>query len=135
MRTVISRPEMMFLMLRACPSFEGKWNEFLEYWKESPEPPLYLVLSDLARHLTAKLARGDISSFPAVFAVVERWLVEGDPYVKEAAAIGFLEGLQNKALHKGTEPAQFRPYLLPESAKWWDRLDGFWERSEILRGD
>lgn len=126
---------MMPLMLQACPSFEGKWHEFLEYWKEEPEPPLYLALSDLARHLISMLARRDVSSFPRVFDVVERWHVEGDPYVKEAAIVGLLEDLQNTNLHDGTAPEQFRPYLLPVSAKWWEKLYGFWERGEILTDD
>jgi hypothetical protein len=52
----------------------------------------------------------------------------GDPYVSEAATIGSLEDLQNTDLHDGTDPEQFRPYLLPESARCWDELYGFWER-------
>jgi len=56
----------------------------------------------------------------------------GNSYVAEAATVGLLEDLQNVNLHKETEPEQFRPWLLPESAKWWDKLYGFWERGEAL---
>src|SRR5688500_531240 len=108
---------MMPLMLTACPSFDGKWRAFLDEWGEEADPPLYLALSELARHLIDMLAREDLASFPAVFAVVERWLVEGVPYVIEAATVGLLEDLQNTGLHKSTEPGQFRQYLLPESTK------------------
>jgi hypothetical protein len=131
-KRVIAKADMIPLMLEACPSFEPKWREFLDYWREEPDPPLYLALSELARHLIDKLARKDTATFPMVFAVVERWHREGNPYVAEAATVGLLEDLQNTNLHKETEPEQFRPWLLPESAKWWDKLYGFWERGELL---
>jgi len=129
---MITKTEMMPLLLDVCPSFEEQWREFKEYWRDESEPPLYLALGDLARHLIGMLAREDVSSFPAVFAVVERWHLEGDSYVAEAATVGLLEDLQNRNLHEGTDPEQFRPWLLPESSKWWDKLYGFWERGERL---
>jgi hypothetical protein len=129
---VITRSEMVPLMLAVCPSFDGKWKEFLDYWRDENAPPLYLALSELARHLIGMLAEQDVESFPAVFAVVERWHVEGEPYVAEAASVGLLEDLQNEGLHRSTKPEQFRPYLLPESAKWWDKLNEFWERGTPL---
>ena len=46
--------------------------------------------------------------------------------------MGLLEDLQNTNLHTETEFEQFRPWLLPESAKWWDKLHGFWEGGESL---
>lgn len=58
---------------------------------------LYVFLGELAHRGVPLLAGGDRARFSAIFAVVERWLVEGDPYVKEAAVIGFLEGVQNHA--------------------------------------
>ena len=48
------------------------------------------------------------------------------------ATVGLLEDLQNTNLHKSTEPEQFRLYLLPESAKWWDKLHRFWEHGNLL---
>jgi hypothetical protein len=130
---VITKSEMIPLMLTVCPSFDGKWHAFLDYWRDEGDPPLYLALSELARHLIEMLAKKDVASFPAVFAVVERWHVEGDSYVAEAATVGLLEDLQNGNLHDSTEPEQFRHYLLPESAKWWDKLYDFWERGRPLR--
>jgi hypothetical protein len=123
---VITKSEMMPLMLTVCPSFEGKWSAFLDYWRDETDLPVYLALSDLARHLIDMLARKDVALFPEVFDVVERWHVEGDSYVTEAATVGLLEDLQNAGLHTSTEPEQFRPYLLPESAKRWDKLYEFW---------
>src|SRR5690606_29937885 len=107
---MITKSEMIPLMLTACPSFENTWREFLVSWRDESEPPLYLALSDLARHLISMLARNDVATFPGVFAVVERWHLEGDPYVAEAATVGLLEDLQNTNLHDSTVPEQFRLY-------------------------
>lgn len=119
-------------MLTVCPSFESKWREFQDYRRDEADPPVYLALSDLARHLIEMLARGEVSSFPDIFSVVERWHTEGDSYVAEAATVGFLESLQNTNLHRATEPEQFRAHLLPVSVLWWDKLYAFWERGEML---
>jgi hypothetical protein len=53
--------------------------------------------------------------------------VEGDEYVREAAAIGLLEDLQNTGLHHHTRPDQFRPMLGPKSRVWWDKIEAFWQ--------
>src|SRR5262245_33190674 len=88
--------EMMNPMLESCPTFATSWQEFMSEWQDDPNGlPIYLALSDLARHLIAMLERGDTESFPAIFAVVERWHRDGDPYVREAATVGLLEDLQN----------------------------------------
>ena len=75
---MITKTEMIPLILEVCPSFEGQWREFVEYWRDESEPPLYLALGHVARHLIGMLARGDVSSFPQVFAVVECWHREGN---------------------------------------------------------
>ncbi len=132
---MISRDEIPQMLLEACPSFRGKWNEFVEQWKDEDELPLYLALAEFARHLISSLAEGDTSHFPVVFDAVERMHVDGDGYVKEATTVGLLESLQNTNLHESTEPEQFRPYLGPVSTKWWDKLCDFRERGSLLTDD
>jgi hypothetical protein len=134
---VIAKDDMMGVLLAACPSFAPQWQAFQDEWRdEAHDLPLYLVLADFARHLIGMVERGETSALPAVFTAVEHLHVEGEHYVREAATIGLLEGLQNLNLHKcGTEPEQFRPYLGPVSERWWDKLYGFWERGELLVDD
>jgi hypothetical protein len=126
---MISRDQMFELMLAACPSFRPAWAEFCVDWgkKEPGDPPHYIALGDLARHLVEQLRSGVSEEFPAVFQVVERWHCEGDHYVREAATIGLLEGIQNNAGHQGIDPEVFEQWLLPESKKWWDKLNRFWD--------
>lgn len=125
-------------MLSACPSFEPTWREFAQDAERSPnEDPLYYVLlGDLARHLLALQAAGSTDELPAVFEVVERWHTEGDYYVKEAATIGLLEGIQNNASHRDFDTGVFETWLKPETKKWWLKLNRYWDGDiEALRND
>jgi len=114
-------------MLAADPTFEPAWREFVEEWADEPDLPQYLALADFARHLIARLERGETAVFESVFEVVERWHLEGEHYVREAATVGLLESLQNTNLHEGaTCPDDFVRWLRPETRRWWDKLERFW---------
>lgn len=130
---MIGKDEMMGVLVEACPSFAPHWRAFLDEWQDDSDPPLYIALGNLARHLIGMLERGETTTFPAVFATVERLHREGDPFVKEAAAVGLLEDLQNVNLHRSTHPEQFREFLGPWSRRWWGKLYRFWEHGELLR--
>ena len=130
----IPRERMFEPLLVADPSFRPAWERFVEeYRDEEEELPNYLALCDLARHLIGKLAAGQTGAFPAVFDVVERWHIEGDPYVQEAATIGLLEDLQNDWLHQTTQPADFEFWLRPVSREYWDMLVIYWAERQPLR--
>jgi hypothetical protein len=130
---MISKNDMFEPMLAACPTFVPAWRAFLNEWEDSKEGlPYYLALGDLARHLVEQLDAGTTKQFEAVFDVVERWHCEGDSYVKEAATIGLLEGIQNNSGHSGIDPRRFEFWLKPESKRWWDKLNRFWNDGDIL---
>jgi hypothetical protein len=73
---------MFARILEVCPSFEPQWRAFCEYWREEDDLPLYLALTELARHLIGMLDKGDTSTFNEVFSLVEEMHVEGDEYVR-----------------------------------------------------
>ena len=124
---IITRERMIEPLLEADRSIAPLWATFVEEWGGEPNPPLYLALSGVARHLIGQLKAGDTSSFRALFDVLQ-----GDSYVREAASVGLLEDLQNTSLHDATEPKAFEPWLRPESKRWWDKVDRFWSRGEPL---
>ena len=95
--STIHREEVMPLVLQACPSFAGRWREYISSDIYQPEL-LYAHLGQLAHHLCALLRICDDSEFSAVFSLIERLCTEGDDYVKEAATIGLLEDIQNAAV-------------------------------------
>ena len=115
----------MPLLVAACPSFSKKWEEHPAYYEG--EELLYVDLGEFAGHLVELQKANRTEEFGAVFDVIERLHLEGDHYVKEAATIGLLEGIQNIAGNSGVEPEQFVQYLKPESAKWWRQLNDFWD--------
>ena len=124
---MITRREMLEILLDACPSFTPRLMEFLEKWESDPDPPLYVALGMFARHVITMQERGETSELIVVFRAVERLLVEGDGYVRKGAAVGVLETLQNRRLHSTTTPGEFMQYLRPESARYWHSQNRFWE--------
>ena len=116
----------MPMLLVACPSFRVPWRVHAE----SPTYEaglLYIDFDEFARHLVRLLKAGEISEFKSVFDVVEALHTGGDDNVREAATIGLLEGIQNVAGNNNLDPESFSPYLGPETAKWWARLNEFWD--------
>jgi hypothetical protein len=134
---MIAKDDMMGVLLNACPSFAPQWQALQDEWREEADDlPLYVALADFAQHLISMVERGETAGLLAVFASIERLHVEGEHYVREAATVGLLESLQNLNLHThGTDPEQFRPYLGPESVRWWDKLHRFWQHGELLTDD
>jgi hypothetical protein len=129
----MGRDEMFEPMLTACPTFRAAYEGFLADWAGDPDKPQYLALAELARHLVSNLREGQTQDFPAVFAVVESWLLEGDSYVAEAVVVGLLEALQNTNMHPdGTVPDQFLPFLGNEARYWWEQVDQFWEGGRMI---
>ena len=132
---MITRDEMIPLLVEACPSFEPEWRAFREEWANEAELPCYIAIGEFARHLSSVLANGNEEVLNKVFEVVERLILEGDPYVREAAIVGAIEDLQNSNLHSGTKPDQYLPYLLPQSRRWWTRVEAFWNEGRLLTDD
>jgi hypothetical protein len=64
---MITRDIMMEPILKASPS----WREFLTDWQQEDEPPIYLILCDLARHISQLLTEGAESELQAIFGIIE----------------------------------------------------------------
>jgi hypothetical protein len=117
----------MPLLLKACPSFESYWLEYLnESYGPGDEQLLYIDLGEFSQHLVSLFMQGNTSEFTSVFKVVELLHTDGDDYVKEAATIGLLESIQNVSGNNQIDPEVFTQYLGIESLDWWRRLNDFW---------
>lgn len=123
---MISRLDMFDVLLEVDPTFQPVWEAFADKWRDQTELPLYLALGDLARHVIGKLEGGQVRELQHIFAVVERWLADGDELVREATTIGLLEDLQNRNLHKTTSPDQLKQWLGLRSAAQWIEVERFW---------
>jgi hypothetical protein len=122
---MITKEQVMPLLLKACPSFAERWKVHLLFYKE--EELLYIDLGEFADHLIDLYNQALTQEFPAVFSRVEEFYTEGDEYVKEAATMGLLEGIQNIAGNRGLDPEVFLQYLRPKSAKCWKNLNDYWD--------
>ena len=123
-------------MLEAHPEFSELWDEFVKEWSSEPEGlPHYVLISDVVRECSKILASGQKYRIRKVLSVVERWLLEGDPYVREAATVGFIEDLQNGNLHEGTTPEDFVEFLGPECSFWWKKVERFFSHGEPILDD
>ena len=124
-------------LLVADPTFRGTWEALVSEYDDDPKPPIYIGLGDFAQHIISRQERGDTQGFDDVFAVIERWHVEGDRFVSNAATVGFLESLQNwlggndrgEGLG-GVRAADFEPYLGAVSRTWWEKLYCFWDGND-----
>jgi hypothetical protein len=128
MENHIKKQEVMELLLKACPSYQGRWKIHIEEnYGADEEQLLYIDLGDFAHHLIDLYKTNELEEFPEIFQVIEQLHVNGDEFVKEAATIGLLEDIQNISSNSDLNPNVFIKYLNPESLKWWNHLNAFWE--------
>jgi len=130
---MITREQMIQLLLEACPSFQKEWDAHREEYGE--EVLYYVALGDFARHLLDLHQKREVETFPAVARVIEQLHIEGDSYVGESATIGLLEGIQNVWGNNHVDPELFFPFLLPVSGKWWRSLNDFWNGKSKFVGE
>jgi hypothetical protein len=123
----IGRRDMMAPLLEALPELRPAWETFAAYWPDelvrqgqNPEElPQYLFLSDISNELTAMLEAGRTEDVARAFAVLERWIVEGDDYVRNAAVAGLLEYLGDNAHRRGLPASRFLALLGTEGQRGW----------------
>ena len=126
MTAPLSISEMFAPLWSIIPDFREKCLALSLAGLEPHQTLPYAVLSELASYLIGQLKNGDTDGFKEIFELVEEWHIYGDDDVRTAATIGLLEDLQNPALHGQTAPEQFRKWLLPETAIWWQKVEDFW---------
>lgn len=116
---MIARDQILGTLTEAFPDFTP----------DSGDSDLhYVVLGDFARYLIAAYRSGNDDLLRKAADLIERLHVEGDSYVREAATIGLLEGIQNTWGDAGIDPEAFGSRLLPESRRWWNSLNKFWQK-------
>ncbi|GAA4669464.1 DUF7674 family protein [Nocardioides nanhaiensis] len=127
---MITRDDVVPLLLAACPSFAAVWADLEHDPLVVEDDGTRLHYADAGRvadHLVGRFVAGDRVEVAAALAVVERMHLEGDAYVRELATIGYLEDLQDAARrHPACAPEQLEPLLGAESLRWWRGLDAFW---------
>jgi hypothetical protein len=129
---MISKLQVIPLLIESCPSFQAAVDEHRAFYEEEI---FYTLLGDFARHLLELHQSGRSAGFPVIAQLIERLHTDGDDFVKEAATIGLLEGVQNVWGHTEVDPELFASYLLPVSRRWWDELNAFWRGERRYVGE
>lgn len=85
----------MPLLLEATPSFQARWSAEIEHdpihLNEDGKRLDYVDAGEFARHLVELFDARRFSEIEAAFSVIERLHIDGDPYVRELATIGYLK--------------------------------------------
>ena len=122
---MITRNEIVGAILDACPSFKPGYAALCA---DGDAELTYIVLGRFAYHLVELHQTGSEAEFFDVAELIERMHAEGDEYVREAATIGLLEGIQNYSGVSELDLVYFRSILRPESQRWWDSINKFWQK-------
>ena len=130
MADTINKSEAFALLLKMCPGAGAEWEEHQLEWQGEDAP--YLGMAVFAHHLVDLMGRGETKSFPEVFAVVERLIVEGNEEVRDLAVVGFLESLQNSASWTTHGYDSFLPWLKPYTRAVWNELEKLWAGKNSL---
>ena len=118
--------EVVPAFLAACPAICPAWRAHLEFWGDAPDRGIYNDAAVIASHLVDSFERGELSEFPATFALLERCLVEGDQPIRDLIMIGVIEDIQNIASHRPFGAGVFVAWLGPASRAAWDEVNGWW---------
>jgi hypothetical protein len=119
------------LFLEVCPTAKAEWKEYLKEY-EGERPAHYVEIAVFFSHVVKCYKQSRTESFPRVFQLVERLIIEGDDYTQGVIIVGFLEGLQNVASWESFGSAVFEPYLGPKSLAAWRELESAWEGNNSL---
>lgn len=122
---MITRNEIVGAILDACPGFKPVYAALCA---DGDADLTYIVLGRFACHLVELHQTGSEAEISNVAPLIERMHTEGDEYVRVAATIGLLEGIQNHPGASELDLLHFRSILGPESKRWWDSINKFWQK-------
>jgi hypothetical protein len=130
---VIGRAQVLPLLVAACPSFRAAHPAIAIDESGMIDP--FEQLGAFAHHLVDLAADGRADELPAVFAVVEDVLADGDGEAVTFVRTGLIEDIQNITSHRDVtvEPDAFVAVLGPAAAEVWQQLDESWTAAAAER--
>ena len=126
----MTESDVLPTFLRACPSFQLHWDEYVG--DETYEPnQVYVEVGEFARHLSCLLRAGRVDEFSNVFAAVENLLEDGDQETRNAVTTGLLEVLYFEAEDTEISPREWRKYFGPTSNACLGELSGLGQKEGL----
>jgi len=127
MGSLIIKENMFPEILSIYPKLTPYWHEFHEEWAEVDEKPLYLILSKLADLIVGDFKSGQKSTLKCLFSLIEKFVLDGDQYVREAAIVGLLEEIQTKSQRNNVDISSMFPLMGEHTKSKWVALQKFWD--------
>lgn len=127
---MITKEDMINPVLIVSPDFSPVWNKLLNEHEKNNDLPVYVALTELAKHISVLHKKNRTEEIKNIFNVIEDWHIYGDRYVHEAVTSGLLEDLQNISIVGDGVPQDLEPYLLPETERWWENALNAWLKWE-----
>jgi hypothetical protein len=128
---MITKSQVMPLLLEACPKFEPTWQAHLDWW-QGEEAGAFNDAAEFARYLVESYELGDTSEFSAAFATIEKILNEGDQEARDLAGIGVIEDLQTIGSNHTCGAEVFLKWLGPTSRIAWAEVEEMWQGKDSL---
>jgi hypothetical protein len=128
---MISKSQMIPIILERCPAFAPAWEKYRESWGDE-EMGIYIDIAEFARFVVDSYERQDTKLIATAFTVIEEFLVGGDEEVQAAASIGFLEDVRNIASWRSFGSAPFLQWLGPQSKTAWAEIEEVWRGKHSL---
>jgi hypothetical protein len=123
---VLSKEEVIPLLLQAAPGFLPKWQEHLDWWKGEPAG-IFNDAGAFAHYLVDSFEQGDTSEFEEVFATLERLIREGWLGLLSWQAWEELDDLWRRAGGSLAGVVRYEAQMRDRQAhksRWWQ----FWKR-------
>jgi hypothetical protein len=128
---VISRTQMMPMILEKCPAFSSAWETYQESWGRD-ESGIYNDIAEFATFIVDAYERRDTEIVSAAFALLEEFLVNGDEEVRTVASVGFLEDVRNISSWRPFGSGPFVQCLGPQSKVAWAEIEETWRGKQSL---
>ncbi|TYR81613.1 hypothetical protein FZC66_07200 [Priestia megaterium] len=117
---MITKREVIQLLLEACPSFQPN-----EETDTNNKEGLQQELSRFASHLISLEFNNQLERERDVFEVIERLYIEGESEVKEAVTTGLFETIQHMLADQHIKQEEIGKLLKPHSFNWWKTVEKF----------
>jgi len=124
---MITKAEVMPLLLQACPGFAPRWQEHLAYSGEG-DRGIFNDTSEFALYVVDSYAQGNVSEFADLFSLLERILRDADEEARRIATVGVLESIQVRASNETFGAQPFVQWLGPLSRQAWQEIANRWRK-------
>ncbi len=91
---------------------------------------LYNGIDLISDAIVASLESNDTQSFLWLFALIEKYLKEGDSEVKELLSYGLIDHLQESLIKNRIKLDAFDPWLRNETKTVWQSMIDIWSQAD-----